>query len=60
MIPYRERDAVSKAFLCIFFRAPSKGAFPPGSPLKVLIRERERERDAPFPDPVSSFYQSPR
>jgi hypothetical protein len=47
---------VSKAFLCIFFGTPSKRAISPGSPLKVLIRER----DAPFPDPVSSFSQSPR
>ena len=36
---------VSRAFLYISFRVPSKGAPPPGSPNRAPI-----ERDAPFPE----------
>jgi len=38
---------ISRAFLYISFRAPSKGALPSGSPQRSPIeRERERERDS--------------
>jgi hypothetical protein len=61
-----ERDAHLQSLFYIYFRVPSKGAFPPGSlqraPPPQREREREREggggakrnpveRDAPFPQP---------
>jgi len=41
-----ERDAHLQNLSYISFRAPRKGASPPGSPNKAPI-----ERDAPFPGP---------
>jgi hypothetical protein len=41
---------VTRAFLYITFRVPSKGAPPPGTPHRVRI-----ERDAPFPEPSFNY-----
>jgi hypothetical protein len=41
---------VSRAFLYITFRVPSKGAPPPGSPNRAPT-----ERDAPFPKPSFNY-----
>jgi len=49
-----ERDACLPSFLYISFRAPSKGALPPGS-----LHRAPTERDTPPPEPLSTISQSP-
>jgi len=54
-----ERGARLQNLFYISFRVPSKGALPPGSLQRAPI-VRERERETPPQEPLSTISQNPR